>query len=123
MFEMTHAVNGPLMVLAQAEAGNQPSMLMQMFPFLVMIVLFYFLLIRPQVNRQKDHEKLVSNVKTGDQVVAAGGIYGTVTNVKDKSVILRVAEGVKIEVERTSVTTVTKSNDKPSSKEEVHGNN
>jgi len=70
-------------------------------------------LLRPQMKRQKEHEKLVSAVKTGDRVVAAGGIYGTVTNIKDAVVVLKVADNVKIEVQRSTITSVEKSEAAP----------
>jgi len=72
-------------------------------------------LLRPQMKRQKEHEKLVSAVKTGDRVVAAGGIYGTVTNIKDQVVVLKVADNVKIEVQRSTITSVEKSEAAPAS--------
>ena len=58
------------------------------------------------MKRQKEQKKLISSVKSGDRVVAAGGILGTVTNVKDKVVVLKVADNVKIEVQRASITLV-----------------
>ncbi len=89
------------------DAGaDAPPMWTQMLPFGLMLVLFYFLLIRPQMNRQKELDNLVKSIKTGDKVVAAGGIIGTVTNVKDQVIVLKVADGVKIEVQRSSVSSV-----------------
>jgi len=70
-------------------------------------------LLRPQMKRQKEQEKLISSVKSGDRVVAAGGIYGTVTNIKDAVVVLKVADNVKIEVQRSTITSVEKSEAAP----------
>jgi preprotein translocase subunit YajC len=76
----------------------------------------YFVLLRPQMKRQKETEKLIQSVKTGDRVLAAGGIYGTVANLKDNIVILKVADNVKLEVLRSSITSVEKaSEEKPAS--------
>jgi len=73
-------------------------------------------LLRPQMKKQKETEKLIQSVKTGDRVLAAGGIYGTVANLKDTIVILKVADNVKIEVLRSSITSVEKaSEEKPAS--------
>ena len=68
----------------------------------------YFVLLRPQMKRQKETEKLISSIKTGDRVLAAGGIYGTVANLKEQIVILKIADNVKIEVSRSSITSVEK---------------
>jgi preprotein translocase subunit YajC len=68
------------------------------------------------MKRQKETEKLIQSVKTGDRVLAAGGIYGTVANLKDNMVILKVADNVKLEVLRSSITSVEKaSEEKPAS--------
>jgi preprotein translocase subunit YajC len=77
------------------------------FPILL-IVMMYFLLIHPQMKRQKEHAAMVASIKTGDQVVAAGGIHGVIANVKEKTVILKVAENLKLEVDKASVTLVTR---------------
>ncbi len=72
-----------------------------------MVVVFYFLLIRPQQKRQKDMQRLVSELKTGDKVVTNGGIHGIVSNVKDGSTLsLKIADNVKIEVDKSAITSV-----------------
>ena len=97
------------MLLAQAAPGpEQPPVLFQFLPLIIIAVLFYFLLIRPQQKKQKDHEKLVAGVKTGDKVVTAGGIHGIVANVKDATFLIKVADNVKIEFDKSSITSVTK---------------
>ena len=98
-----------LLFLAQAPAApQQPNLLMQMFPLVLIFVLFYFVLIRPQQKRQKEHAKLVSAIKSGDQVVTNAGIHGIVANVKEKTVLLKVADNVKIEFDRAAIVTVEK---------------
>lgn len=87
--------------------------LVQLLPLIILFVLMYFVLLRPQMKRQKEHEKLISAVKTGDRVVAAGGIFGTVTNIKDQVVVLKIADNVKIEVQRSTITSVEKVEEKP----------
>jgi len=59
---------------------------------------FYFLFIAPQKKKQKEHEKLLASLQTGDEVVTTGGIYGVITNVKDDRFVVRVSENTKIEV-------------------------
>ena len=69
----------------------------------VMFAIFYFLLIRPQQKRAKQHKQLIEGLKVGDQVVTAGGLHGKVAAVQDTVVIVEVATGVKIKVSRSSV--------------------
>ncbi|QSR85693.1 preprotein translocase subunit YajC [Methylacidimicrobium sp. B4] len=96
---------------AGGSAAGQPAE-MPAFSSLITLALifgvFYFLLIRPQQKARKEQERLIAGVKTGDRVVTSGGMLGTVTNVKDKTVLIRVAENVKVEVLKTSLTSVTK---------------
>jgi preprotein translocase subunit YajC len=77
----------------------------------LMFVMMYFLLIRPQRQRQKELEKLISSVKVGDHVVMNGGEHGIITSVKDKTVMLKVADNVKIEYERSAIASVSKKTD------------
>jgi preprotein translocase subunit YajC len=99
-------------LLAQdTPAQNQPSILDMLIPMGLLFAMMYFLIIRPQQKKVKEHKALVSSIKTGDKVVAAGGIYGVITSVKDKSVGLKISDQVKIEVDRASITTVERSKD------------
>lgn len=78
-------------------------------PFILIFVIMYFVLLRPQMRRQKEQQRLVSTLKTGDRVVTNAGIHGLISNVKDTTVIVKVADNVKIEMEKSAVTTVLKS--------------
>lgn len=84
------------------DAAAQPFWV-QLVPIIILFALMYFILLRPQLKKQKEHEALIQKIKGGERVIAAGGIYGTVTSVRANSVILKVAEGVKIEVQKTSI--------------------
>jgi preprotein translocase subunit YajC len=98
--------------LAQAPAPASPGAgggLFTILPFVFMAVIMYYVMIRPQMRRQKDQARLVSALKTGDRVVTASGIHGLISNVKDTTVIVKVADNVKIEMEKTAVTNVVKS--------------
>ena len=86
-----------------------PGPLAHMVPILLMFVIFYFLLIRPQQQKQKEHEKVVKNLGKNDEVITSGGLHGTVVGLKDRSLLLRIAENVKVEVERSAITEVVKS--------------
>lgn len=96
------------LIFAQAAPAGQPNLLVSMAPLVFIFVIFYFLLIRPQQKKQKDHEKLVAAVKTGDQVVTNAGIHGTVSNVKEKTVIIKIADNVKVEFDRAAIVVVEK---------------
>jgi preprotein translocase subunit YajC len=74
----------------------------------VMFAIFYFLLIRPQQKRAKQHKELVESLKVGDQVVTAGGIHGKVAAIQETVVTLEVATGVKIKVNRSAVVATTR---------------
>jgi len=79
-------------------------------PLVMMGVIFYFLLIRPQQKKAKELQTLVSSLKTGDKVVTQGGIHGIVSNVKDGSTLsLKIADNVKIEVDKSAIVTVDRS--------------
>lgn len=71
--------------------------------FVFIFAVFYFILIRPQQKRQKEHKDLVTSLKVNDEVITAGGIFGTITRVKDNSVWLRVADKIEIEVLKSSI--------------------
>ena len=71
-----------------------------------MFAIFYFLLIRPQQKRAKQHKELISAIKAGDQVVTAGGIHGKVISVEDTTVALEIATGVKIKLNRSTITEI-----------------
>jgi preprotein translocase subunit YajC len=89
-------------------APPQADLLQTFLPFLFMGVLFYFLLIRPQQRKQKQHQQLLANLKTGDKVVTSGGIHGLIANVKETTFLLKVADNVKIEIDKGSVSGVEK---------------
>lgn len=77
--------------------------LVNFFPLIIIFVIFYFLIIRPQKSREKEHQKMLSNLNKNDEIVTTGGIHGTIVNVKEKSVIVRVDENVKMEIEKNCV--------------------
>jgi len=77
--------------------------LIQFFPLVLIFIIFYFLLIRPQKQKEKEHQKMLASVEKNDEVVTLSGIHGTVVNVKEKTLILRIDENVKIEIEKSSI--------------------
>ncbi len=73
-------------------------------PMILMFAIFYFLLIRPQQKRQKEQKLMLSELQKGDKVITSGGIHGLITNLKDDTITVKVADNVKLEVSRASIT-------------------
>lgn len=80
-----------------------PETLGTLGPIVVMVAIFYFLLYRPQKKQQSRRREMLDSLKKGDQVITIGGIYGTIEEIGDKSLKLKIADGVVIEVVRSSV--------------------
>ena len=97
--------------LAQADAAAQPSILQTMGPFALMFLAMYFLIIAPQRKKQKKHQKMITELKSGTDVLTSAGIFGTITNVKDDRFILRIADNTKIEISKSSIGSVIASAD------------
>lgn len=91
--------------LLQAVAGSG-SMLMSVLPFGLIILIFYFFIIRPQNKKQKETEKMLSALKKGDKVVTVGGIHGVISSTKEKTVIVKVDDNAKIEFSRNAIASV-----------------
>ena len=89
---------------ARAEAGGtQGNLLGMLMPLGLFVIIFYFLIIRPQKKKQRKHDDMLGSIRRGDQVVSAGGFFGTVKEVKDDSFIVEIAEGVKVRVLKGSI--------------------
>ncbi len=91
-----------LILLAQGQSQQQGSPLGMVVPMILMVVIFYFLLIRPQQKKAKEHTKMVEALKSGDSVVTRGGVVGAVQSVKDTTVSIRSLES-KFEVEKHAI--------------------
>jgi preprotein translocase subunit YajC len=97
--------------LAQTPApGPQqgPAAWVQFLPMVLLFAAMYFLMIAPQRKKQKEHEKMLKSLESGDEVVTTGGIFGVITNVKEDRFVVRVADNTKIEVGKGFVQTVLK---------------
>ncbi|HCY48575.1 MAG TPA: preprotein translocase subunit YajC [Alphaproteobacteria bacterium] len=89
-----------------AGAAGSGDIIMQMVPFIAMIAIFYFLLIRPQQRRAKEHKAKIESVRRGDQIVTAGGIMGKVVKVNDADVEIEIAENVRVNVVKQTLADV-----------------
>jgi preprotein translocase subunit YajC len=90
-------------LLSAAAGGASPPGWVQFLPIVGMIVIFWFLLIRPQMRRQKQHQAKIASVKKGDQVVTAGGLLGKVVKVDDSYVELEIAQGVRVKAVKATI--------------------
>ncbi len=101
----------PLLQAAQQQGANP---LMSVVPFILIIAIFYFFIIRPQNKKQKETEKMINALKKGDKVVTIGGIHGVVSSTKEKTVIVKVDSNTSIEFSRSAISGVVV--DKPAAK-------
>ena len=89
--------------MAQPQNGAEPNPLMSFLPLILIVVVFYFFMIRPQMKRQKELRKFRESIQKGDNVVTTGGIYGKVAEIKETTILLQVDEGVKLKVDKSAV--------------------
>lgn len=88
-----------LLFMAQQGSGQEKgSSFLGFLPFIALIVVFYFFLIRPQMKRQKDTQSMLQSLRKGDRVTTTGGIIGTVVGFDDEKVVIKVADGTKLEI-------------------------
>ena len=99
---LAHAAN-EASAPATPAAPPAPSIIAQLFPLIFLILIFYFLLIRPQQQKQKKQAELLNSIQKGDKVVTIGGIHGTVTQVDDEAVLLEVDKNTKIRLSKSAI--------------------
>ncbi len=101
------------LAFAQASGGAQPAQtqqnpMMGLLPIALIFIIFYFLLIRPQKKSQQEHAKMLGELKKNDEVVTSGGIYGTIVNIQDDVITLRVDDNTRIKVQKSSISRLKK---------------
>lgn len=107
-------MNDLSMILAMAPppGGNGGGgMMSTLVMFLLIIAIFYFLILRPQQKRQKERQKMLDAVKKGDKIVTAGGLHGTVAGVEEKTLLIQVADNVKLKFDRSAVSSIVREAD------------
>jgi preprotein translocase subunit YajC len=92
--------------LLMPQAGGEPNFLVTMLPLLLIFVVFYFFIIRPQKKRETERKALIEAVKKGDRIVTLGGIHGTVQQVDDASLLVQVDSNVKLRIDKNAVASV-----------------
>lgn len=98
-----------------APAG-QGGGLSALVPLILMFAIFYFLLIRPQQKKAKEHREMINQLKKGDRVITSGGIYGTITSLDDTNVTIEIADKVRIKVMRGNIATLNQPSAAPAGK-------
>jgi preprotein translocase subunit YajC len=108
MFNLLYAAFGPTGgAQGQGSGGGSPMSLI--FMIIAIFAVMYFLMIRPQQRQKKQHQSMLSQLSKGDKIVTSGGIHATVAGVKDNTVIIKIADNVKVEVNRSSISQVVSS--------------
>lgn len=108
---MFSASSAYLVPLAQAPGGPGGLFGSPIIPLVLFLVIMYFLLIRPQNKKVKDHRELLNRLKAGDEIVTSGGIHGTITGVKENELQVRIAENVEITLARAAVSRLREEED------------
>jgi len=94
-----------LFLFMGAPSGQGANPLAMWMPIILIFVIMYFLILRPQTKRQKEHQKMLESLQKGDEVITAGGVYGTIVGMKEKDtiVVIEVDKNVKLNVTRSSI--------------------
>ena len=92
--------------MAQSASGQQADPLMSFLPLIILFVIFYFLLIRPQQKKAKEHKTMVENLQKGDEIVTSGGIVGKVTDVGEGFLTCKISDNVEVKLQSHAITTV-----------------
>lgn len=92
--------------MAQADSAAQGDPIMQFLPLVILFVIFYFLLIRPQQKKAKEHKLMVQGLKKGDEIVTSGGIVGKVNEVSENFLTCQIAENVEVKLQSHAISTV-----------------
>ena len=104
MLQNAYAMAQPL----QTQGQGAPNPLVSFMPIILIFAIFYFLLIRPQQKKQKEHQKMISELKKNDEIVTTGGIHGTIVNVKENTFTVRVDDNVRLEISKSAVSGLKK---------------
>jgi preprotein translocase subunit YajC len=91
---------------AQSATGAADGGMLQFLPLILLLVAMYFLMIRPQMKRQKEAQIMIDGLKVGDEVIVAGGMVGTILKLKESYIVLELAEGVQVLAQKTTVATL-----------------
>jgi preprotein translocase subunit YajC len=106
LIDTAHAMGAP------PGEGGSGNPIISLLPFVLMFVVLYLLILRPQMKKQKAQQKMIDELEKGDAIVTSGGIHGTILNLKDDILVVKIAENVKIELSRGAVSRVKNKEEK-----------
>jgi len=115
---MSHLLTAGFVMLAQAPAPSPGGGLGPFVPIIIVCAIFYFMLLRPQQRKEKERKQMINDLKSGTKVIFGGGMIGTVTNVKEHTFTIKIADGVKVEVIRGAVSRVIEKGEKAKDEED-----
>jgi preprotein translocase subunit YajC len=98
----------PVLAFAPPAQGGQQNPLAMFIPLVLMMVVFWLLILRPQARRQKAHQNMINALAKGDRIVTTGGLFAEVLNVKDDVIVATIADGVKVELAKNAVASLVK---------------
>ena len=93
-------------LMAQPNQGEGPGLMSNIILFGSIILIFYFMIIRPQQKRAKERQKLIDSMKKGDKVITSGGMYGTIAGLDEKTVLVEIADKIKVKLDRSAIATI-----------------
>jgi preprotein translocase subunit YajC len=97
---------------APSGEGGSSNPIASLLPFVLMFVVLYLLILRPQMKKQKAQQRMIDELEKGDEIVTSGGIHGSIVNLKDDIIVVKIAENVKIELSRGAVSRVKNKEEK-----------
>jgi len=96
-------MNNLFILLQSTGTPGAPNPITSLLPLILIIVVFYFFMIRPQVKRQKELKNFRSSLNKGDKIITTGGIYGKITDIKDQTVTVEIADNIRVRVDKNAV--------------------
>lgn len=100
-------------ILAFQQPQEGSSFMSSLIPIVLIFVVFYFMIIRPQQKRQKERDAMLNALQKGDKIITSGGIHATIIGIEEKSLLVQIADNVKVKIERGSIASVLKENSAP----------
>ena len=94
------------LLMGQPNQGEGPGLMSNVILFGSIILIFYFMIIRPQQKRAKERQKLIDSMKKGDKVITSGGMYGTIAGLDEKTVLVEIADKIKVKLDRSAIATI-----------------
>jgi preprotein translocase subunit YajC len=101
-------LNIHFLAMAPQGGGQGGSMFSTLIMFGLIILIFYFMILRPQQKRAKERDKMLNEIQKGDKIITAGGVHGTVVGMEDKTYLIQIAENVKVKYEKSAIATVVR---------------